>query len=64
MLLGQHFGITLGQIQVYWNLLVLYAQYYATGIITAIQSVIDKVGDFINKNPEFITAIGAIGKLL
>lgn len=49
VLLGQHFGITLGQIQVYWNLLVLYAQYYATGIITAIQKIWTDVEPELNK---------------
>lgn len=37
--LANHFGITVGQLQVYGSLIKLYAEYYFQGVVTAIQKV-------------------------
>lgn len=48
-------------VKLYGSIIALYAAYYFQNVVIAIQKIIDKIDDFINANPAFVTAMLVIG---
>lgn len=59
--IGTFFDNFQNNVKIYGSLIKLYAEYYFQGVVTAIQGVIDKMGDWIKKHPEIVTALTNLG---
>lgn len=57
VLLADHFNISFEQIKVYFNVFILYVQYYIQGIITEIERVITNIKAWADAHPQLMTAI-------